>query len=168
LNDVTICVKCEIISIDTGAAGKAELDSWGWNPSSGEGTCPNCIDRGKIAFECSDCESELHCRDLKNGFVESASECGDFKFSKSLVNRDPPPKDGSRLIFTLYYENDDPYIMSSGFFQQIARYSTSFNDWLSDFDTPLGFDSDDIIHWQPAPDLEKIIAANERTQNEDD
>ncbi len=125
MEDFTFCVVCEIESISTEATME-KFNTWGWNPSSGEGTCPKCIDL------------------------------------KKYVNRETPPKDGTRILATwqiIYAHTNSEYI------QIVMRWDEEGDCWIDDLNDEISqkikfFNKASVLHWQFAPCLKKIIAAN--------
>lgn len=109
-------------------------------------------------LDCCRCKIRIDRGDKK---ICATKGCEYFKFSEALVNREPIPKDGKRILATLEYRDKDRTYKEDGLAQEVIFYNESEDIWYSDFG---GEDIDDgeIINWEYAPDLKKIVAANKK------
>ncbi len=89
-----------------------------------------------------------------NSFIRN---CEDYHEKDCLVNPGSPPKDGTRIIATIDVRGLD---VGVDYAQDVIRHSHGMF-WVNDFGESYDMENcTEIIHWQPAPPLDKIIAAN--------
>lgn len=81
--------------------------------------------------------------------------------AKSIVNPDPPPKDGTVIFATL--EVAAPKFGTLPIYKRMPIF-WRLGTWITEGGTPLVAWKYHLIHWQSVPDLDKIIEANKRSE----